>query len=298
MHGRRLVADRLSATRGQHHQRVAAREDGAYGTLLEREEGGVAPDASETLQDGGNLGWLWHSSMVVEASPRRNMCTMKDMVSIEPFEFVPDGGPAVYGFLHRPAKPGGDGIILTHGAGSDSDAPLLVTLASAFAERSVAALRCDLPYRQARRRGPPSPATAERDRDGIRQAIRALRGIVRGAIFVGGHSYGGRQCSMVLAETPGLADALLLLSYPLHPPGRPADRRCAHLPSLRVPTLFVHGTTDPFGTIEEIEAGRALLPARTALLTVRAGHDLGQARARASLPALAERVVLSFLEVL
>jgi uncharacterized protein len=223
---------------------------------------------------------------------------MRDMVSIEPFEFVPDGGPAVYGFLHRPAKPGGNGIILTHGAGSDSDAPLLVALASAFAESGVAALRYDLPYRQARRRGPPSPATAARDREGIRQAIRALRGIVRGAIFAGGHSYGGRQCSMLLAEVPDLAGALLLLSYPMHPPGRPADRRSAHLPGLRVPTLFVHGTTDPFGTIREIDAGRALIPARTALLTVSAGHDLGQARARDSLPALAERVVFSFLEVL
>jgi len=225
------------------------------------------------------------------------MCTMRDVVGIEPFEFVPDGGPGVYGFLHRLVGPGADGIVLTHGAGSDADAPLLVALASAFAERGVAALRCDLPYRQARRRGPPSPATAERDRDGIRQAIRALRGVVRGRVFAGGHSYGGRQCSMVLAEAPDLARALLLLSYPLHPPGRSADRRSAHLPRLRVPTLFVHGTNDPFGTIEEIEAGRALIPARTALLTVRAGHDLGQARARTSLPDLAERVASSFLKV-
>ncbi|MGH7333908.1 MAG: alpha/beta hydrolase family protein [Candidatus Rokuibacteriota bacterium] len=226
------------------------------------------------------------------------MCTMRDMVGIEPFEFVPAGGPAVYGFLHRPARPGQDGVVLTHGAGSDADAPLLVALASAFAERAATALRCDLPYRQARRRGPPSPATAERDREGIRQAIRALGGIVRGRVFVGGHSYGGRQCSMVLAGAPDVAAALLLLSYPLHPPGRPADRRSAHLPQLRVPTLFVHGISDPFGTIDEIEAARALIPARTALLTVRAGHDLGQARARASLPTLAERVVASFLKVL
>jgi uncharacterized protein len=225
------------------------------------------------------------------------MCTMGDMVGIEPFELVPDGGPAVYGFLHRPARPGPDGIVLTHGAGSDSDAPLLVALASAFAERGVTALRCDLPYRQARRRGPPSPATAERDREGIRQAIRALGGIVRGRVFIGGHSYGGRQCSMALAGASDLAAGLLLLSYPLHPPGRPADHRSAHLPELRVPTLFVHGTSDPFGTIEEIEQGRSLIPAPTAVLTLKAGHDLGQARARGSLPTLAEHIVSTFLKI-
>lgn len=217
------------------------------------------------------------------------------MVGIEPFEFVPDGGPGVYGFLHRLPGAGTDGILLTHGAGSDADAPLLVALASAFAERGVAALRCDLPYRQARRRGPPSPATAERDREGLRQAVRALRGILRGRLFAGGHSYGGRQCSMVLAETPDLVDALLLLSYPLHPPGRPAEQRSAHLGRLRVPTLFVHGTSDPFGTIDEIEAARALIPAPTVLVSVRAGHDLGQSRSRPSLPDLAERIASSFL---
>ena len=220
------------------------------------------------------------------------------MVGIEPFEFVPEGGPAVYGFLHRPARPGPAAVVLTHGASSDSDAPLLVALASAFAEEGIMALRFDLPYRQARRRGPPSPATAERDRAGIRQAIHGLRTIGPKRVFAGGHSYGGRQCSMVLSgAAPDCAAGLLLLSYPLHPPGRPATPRVAHLPGLGVPTLFVHGTSDPFGTTEEIEAARSLIPGRTALLTVKGGHDLGQARARASLPALAEHIVAAFLKL-
>ena len=226
------------------------------------------------------------------------MCTIDDMVGVEPFEFVPDGGPAVYGFLHRPAGPARDGIVLTHGAGSDCDAPLLVALAAAFAERGVSALRCDLPFRQARSQGPPSPATAARDREGLRQAVRALRQIVLRRTFVGGHSYGGRQASMMLADEPAVAGALLLLSYPLHPPGRPERARTAHLPKLRAPTLFVHGTHDPFGTVAELEAARALVPARTVLLTVEAGHDLGQARAPATLPILAARIVSSFLAVL
>jgi uncharacterized protein len=223
------------------------------------------------------------------------MCTIDDMVSIERVDFVVGHGPAVSGFLHRPAGPAPDGIVLTHGAGSDCDAPLLVALATAMAERSVAALRCDLPFRQARRRGPPSPATAARDREGLRQAVGALRQIVPRRSFLGGHSYGGRQASLLLAEDPPIAGGLLLLSYPLHPPARPDALRTAHLPALRVPALFVQGTRDPFGTVAEIEVARRLIPAPTALLTVEAGHDLGQARARSSLPALAERIAIAFL---
>jgi len=219
------------------------------------------------------------------------------MISVEPFESVPEGGPAVYGFLHRPAGPGRDGIALTHGAGSDCDAPLLVALATAFAERGVTALRFDLPFRQARRRGPPVPAAAPRDRDGLRQAVSTLRRIAPRRAFAGGHSYGGRQASLALAEDPALADALLLLAYPLHPPGKPDRVRDAHFRRLRVPTLFVHGARDPFGTIADIESARALVRARTALLTVESGHDLGQARPGSGRSPLTDRIVSAFLEL-
>jgi hypothetical protein len=116
-------------------------------------------------------------------------------------------------------------------------------------------------------------------------------------VFAGGHSYGGRQASIALAEDPAIAVALLLLSYPLHPPGQPGRVRAAHLPDLRVPTLFVHGTRDPFGTVAEIEAARALIPARTGLLAVESGHDLGQARGRFSPSTLAERILPAFLQL-
>ena len=217
------------------------------------------------------------------------------MTSVEPFEFEPEGGPGVYGFLHRPPGPARDGIALTHGAGSDCDAPLLVALATAFAERGVIALRFDLPFRTARRQGPPSPASASRDREGLRQAVGAIRRLAPRGAFAGGHSYGGRQASMALADDPGLARALLLLSYPLHPPGKAERTRSAHLPNLSIPTLFVHGTSDPFGAIAEIEAARALIPERTGLLTVEAGHDLGRERAGSGRPALAGRIVSAFL---
>ena len=185
-----------------------------------------------------------------------------------------DGDPPVRGALHRAAD-GADAIVLTHGAGSDANAPLLRALARAFVADGVTVLRCDLPFRQSRRSGPPSPAGAERDRRGLGAALSAVA--TRGArrCFLGGHSYGGRQASMLLAETSALAQGLLLLSYPLHPPDKPERRRIEHLPTLRVPTLFVHGERDPFGTPEEIDAARALVPAPSELLVLpKATHAL------------------------
>ena len=128
-------------------------------------------------------------------------------------------------------------------------------------------------------------AVAARDREGLRAALEALAEIARGPVYLGGHSYGGRQSTMLAAEDPALpAAALLLLSYPLHPPDKPAQLRTAHLPQLKTPALFVHGTKDPFGTIEEMQAALALIPARNELITVdRAGHDLGHGRKHADL---------------
>lgn len=152
---------------------------------------------------------------------------------------------------------------------------LLVAVAEAFAGAGFTVLRCDLPFRQLRRFGPPRPGDAARDRQGLSNAVAAMKKVVPGRIFLGGQSYGGRQASMLLSDEQ-LADGLLLLSYPLHAPGRPDQPRTQHLPKLHVPTLFVHGTRDPFGSIEEIEAARKLIPAKTELSVVEgAGHDLG-----------------------
>jgi hypothetical protein len=98
---------------------------------------------------------------------------------------------------------------------------------------------------------------------------------------------------MLLAEDPALASALLLQSYPLHPPGRPGDLRTAHLPNLRTPTLFVHGTADPFATPAELDTARALIPALTRVLAVCGGHDLARARQRE--PELASRIADALL---
>lgn len=184
--------------------------------------------------------------------------------------------PHIRGFLHVPETPNQEGLVLTHGAGGNAQASLLVALADAFAATGVTVLRCNLPYRQARPFGPPGPGDAARDRAGLKNALAKLRGMMSGRIFLGGHSYGGRQSSMLCADEPDLAATLLLLSYPLHPPRRPEQQRTQHLPDLRTPTLFVHGTRDPFGSVAELERAIKMIPARTKLMTIEnAGHDLG-----------------------
>ena len=113
-----------------------------------------------------------------------------------------------------------------------------------------------------------------RDREGLRQAVEALRAIA-GSVILGGHSYGGRQASMLAAEDPGIAEMLLLLSYPLHPPRKREQLRTGHFPDLRTPALFIHGTRDPFGLPEEIQAAMQTIPARTSLAAMeKAGHEL------------------------
>jgi predicted alpha/beta-hydrolase family hydrolase len=184
--------------------------------------------------------------------------------------------PAVRGWLHTPDAPNGDALILTHGAGSDSTAPLLVALGETFSAHGYLVLRCDLPFRQERRTGPPFPGNAERDRKGLSNAVAVLRKKVTGRIFLGGHSYGGRQSTILCAAEPELVSGLLLLSYPLHPPRKKEQLRIQHLPNLRAPSLFVHGTRDPFASIEELAKALKLIPAKTELMPVEgAGHDLG-----------------------
>src|SRR6476469_1757669 len=97
--------------------------------------------------------------------------------------------PAVHGFLHEPAQAKGEGLVLTHGAGANCQSKLLIALADAFTDAGYLVLRCDLPFRQSRPHGPPFPAMAARDREGLRRAVEILRSRTPGRIFLGGHSY-------------------------------------------------------------------------------------------------------------
>lgn len=203
----------------------------------------------------------------------------------------------VRGWLHEPGdhvassgEGGGKGLVIAHGAGSNCESPLLRAVAEAFSTAGYYVLRCDLPFRQQRPHGPPFPAIAARDREGLQRAVEALREITPGFVILGGHSYGGRQASILLAEQsegPGAApaDMLLALSYPLHPPRKPEQLRTAHFPNLRTPALFIHGARDPFGSLAEMEAALAAIPGRHRLVPVeKAGHELGAA----AVPAILE----------
>jgi predicted alpha/beta-hydrolase family hydrolase len=184
--------------------------------------------------------------------------------------------PFVRGLLHRPANPNGEGLVLTHGAGSNCQSPLLIAFAESFAGAGFIVLRCDLPFRQDRSFGPPGPGEAKRDRAGLGNAMAAVRNLAAGRIYLGGHSYGGRQASMLCAEHPEEASGLLLLSYPLHPPRKPDQLRTQHFFNLRTPALFVQGVSDPFGSIGEMQQALKIIPGKAKLLPVEgAGHDLG-----------------------
>jgi hypothetical protein len=210
--------------------------------------------------------------------------------------------PHVRGYLHIPETSNGSALILTHGAGTNAQAPLLVALAEIFCTVGFTVLRCNLPYRQVRSYGPPGPGDAARDRAGLKNAIAAMKKICSGHVFLGGHSYGGRQSSMLCAEVPeeepNLVEGLLLLSYPLHPPRKPEQQRTQHLPNLRTPTLFVQGTRDPFGTIAELEQAMKMIPGKTKLLVAEgAGHDLGF-KGKAKKEELLKEILNAFMKTL
>ena len=184
----------------------------------------------------------------------------------------------IRGILHRPEHPDGSALALTHGAGSDCRSLLLSHLARAFEAAGTLVLRYDLPYRQEGRKSPPLPSAQHRDREGVVRAVEFLRSQANGTVIAGGHSYGGRQTAMAAAGNPELADALLLLSYPLHPPDQPQKLRTGFFPDWRTPALFVHGTRDPFGSLDEMRDALRLIPARVQLLPAEgAAHDLKRA---------------------
>jgi predicted alpha/beta-hydrolase family hydrolase len=181
---------------------------------------------------------------------------------------------AIAGVAHQPAGDPTGIVLLTHGAGGSRESPMLVRLCDEWAGRGWLAVRYDLPYRRRRPKGPPSGSSTA-DQAGIADAVGLARTLTDGPVVAGGHSYGGRMTSMAVAL--GLSvDVLTLFSYPLHPPGKPERARTEHLPRIAAPTVFTHGTSDPFGTVDELRAAAALIPAPTEVIEVTgARHDLG-----------------------
>jgi uncharacterized protein len=186
-----------------------------------------------------------------------------------------DGLEAIAGIAHEPDDTPSGVVVLTHGAGGSRESTLLQHLCDEWAQRGWLAVRCNLPYRRRRPKGPPSGSAAA-DRAGIVEAIAICRDLAEGPLIAGGHSYGGRLTSMVVAENARPVDLLALFSYPLHPPGKPERARTEHLPDIAVPTVFTHGTSDPFGTLDEVRAAAALIAAPTELVEITGSrHDLG-----------------------
>jgi predicted alpha/beta-hydrolase family hydrolase len=220
---------------------------------------------------------------------------------------------AIAGIAHQPEGVPAGVVLLTHGAGGSRESPLLIRLCDQWARRGWLAVRYNLPYRRRRPKGPPS-GSAARDQEGIIDAVELAHTVTQGPVIAGGHSYGGRMTSVAVATMcsrheseeeprhpgpvatmcsrheseeeprhPGpVADAtapvaaLTLFSYPLHPPGKPERARTEHLPRITVPTVFTHGTADPFGSIDELTAAVALIPALTEIVMITgARHDLG-----------------------
>jgi uncharacterized protein len=170
------------------------------------------------------------------------------------------------------------GLLLTPGAGSSKDHASLVALEEAVAPLPVS--RIDFPYRREGRKAPDrapkliacvvEEAAALADRAGVDPA----------SLVLGGRSMGGRMCSMAVAE--GLpAAGLVLISYPLHPPGKPDRLRVDHFPQLDVPCVFVSGTRDPFGTPDEFDEHLAAIPGPVTIERIEGkGHALRGADAQ------------------
>ena len=201
---------------------------------------------------------------------------------------------AIAGVAHAPANTPLGVVVLTHGAGGSRESPLLIAICEQWAARGWLAIRYNLPYRRRRATGPPSGSAAA-DQAGIVEAMTLARIIIDasggGPVIAGGHSYGGRLTSMAGATGQIDIDTLTLFSYPLHPPGKPDRLRTEHFSAIGVPTVFTHGTADPFGNIPELRVAAELITAPTEIVEITgARHDL--ASKTLDIPALAVAAAL------
>ncbi len=194
------------------------------------------------------------------------------------------------GRLYRSADPAGPCLVLAHGAGAGQQHPFMTATARELAARGVDVITFDFLYMHARKRGPDRPAVLEATWRAVVAEVRRRAQPSSGILAIGGKSMGGRIASQVLASrsSDSAADldssegsdsssvgGLLLLGYPLHPPGQPDKRRTAHLPQLTTPTLVVQGSRDEFGGEAEVRSAFEVVPANVAWHIVAGGdHSL------------------------
>jgi predicted alpha/beta-hydrolase family hydrolase len=164
-------------------------------------------------------------------------------------------------------------IVLAHGAGAGKDHPWMVKVAHALESHDISVVRFNFPYKETGKSVPDRPAVLEAHFARIwKEAVATAKG----PMIAAGKSMGGRIASQVAASggfdpTPA---ALIFFGYPLHPPGKPAQRRDAHLPKITAPMLFLHGTRDPFGTPDEMRALVGTLSSATLHIVEGGDHSL------------------------
>lgn len=175
--------------------------------------------------------------------------------------------------VHGPRAGSQLAVLLTHGAGGDLDTPGLVALAEVIAEAGHTAIRANLPYRQAGRRGAPR---ADRTVEPYKAVVAAAAEAVKASSWVvGGKSYGGRVATMAAADDLRVDGSgvvgVLCYGYPLHPPGKPDQLRIDHWPEVRTPVAILQGSRDPFGTPDEFAPHIGKFPRRTTMIVVEGG---------------------------
>jgi hypothetical protein len=180
-----------------------------------------------------------------------------------------------------PRRPRVAGLVLTPGASAGRDHSGLVAIETAVTPLGIAVERVEFPGQAAGKRRTDPPAVCIETVRAAATALGARLDVPLGQIAVGGRSFGGRMCSMAVAE--GLeAAALVLVSYPLHPPGKPDRLRTEHFPALELPCLFVSGRRDAFGAPEELERETAAIPGEVTRNFVDGDHSLRKSEAEAA----------------
>ncbi len=190
--------------------------------------------------------------------------------------------------MARRAGVSGPLIVLGHGAGAGHTHPWMIRVADALADRGVRVVTFDFPYIEAHRRVPDPGPTLEKTFESVWASVRDS-----GPMFAGGKSMGGRissQCAARGGFDPA-PSGLVFFGYPLHPPGKAAQRRDKHLPSIAVPMLFLHGTRDPFGSPDEMRDPVATLPSATLEIIDGGDHSLMAPRQKPGASASLDRAL-------
>lgn len=182
------------------------------------------------------------------------------------------GGESVSAVVAHPGSQSASStlVILAHGAGNDMNGAFLSAVHEGLAAAGFVCVKFNFPYTEAGRRAPDRAPVLE---DCYRRVVAAIRGDQRFAahrVVIGGKSMGGRMASHLAAQGAEVA-GLLLLGYPLHPPGKVEQLRVAHLPKIRVPMLFFAGTRDPLCRLDLLQQTLKQLRAPTVLHVIDGG---------------------------